>query len=155
VSEHGQVIVPTGRGVGDPRDAPIENAQESRSPAGRLEPTVSAMNKGITTVIYPVKDVEKTKALFRALMGDPAYDSPAYVGYNIEGQDIGIDPNARKHGLEGPVPYWGVDDIEATLQALLDAGAELVQPVESIGPGGKRAVVRDSDGNAIGILSKA
>jgi predicted enzyme related to lactoylglutathione lyase len=114
---------------------------------------VIGMNEGIKTVIYPVKDVEKAKALFRALMGEPAYESPAYVGYTIDGQNIGLDPNGRRHGLVGPVPYWHVDDIESSLQALLDAGAELVQPVQSIGGGGLRATVKDAEGNAIGLLS--
>jgi predicted enzyme related to lactoylglutathione lyase len=116
---------------------------------------VIGMNEGIKTVIYPVKDIEKAKALFRALMGEPAYDSPAYVGYTIGDQNIGLDPTGRRHGLVGPVPYWHVDDIKSSLQALLDAGAELVQPVQEIGGGGVRAVVKDGDGNAIGLLGTA
>jgi predicted enzyme related to lactoylglutathione lyase len=113
------------------------------------------MNEGIKTVIYPVKDVEKAKALFRALMGEPAYETPAYVGYNINGQNIGLDPNGRRHGLVGPVCYWHVDDIQSSLQALLDAGAELVQPVQDVGGGGLRATVKDAEGNAIGLFGPA
>jgi len=41
------------------------------------------------------------------------------------------------------------------LQALLDAGAELVQPVQDIGGGGLRVTVKDADGNAIGLLQAA
>jgi hypothetical protein len=40
------------------------------------------MNDGIRTVIYPhpVADLAKARVRFRALMGEPAYDSPVYVG---------------------------------------------------------------------------
>lgn len=116
---------------------------------------MNGMNDGIKTVIYPVTELPKAKALFRALMGEPAYDSPVYVGYTLGGQNIGLDPNGRRHGLVGPVCYWHVDDIQRSLQALLDAGAELVQPVQDIGNGGLRATVKDGDGNAIGLLQPA
>jgi hypothetical protein len=72
---------------------------------------------------HPVVDLAKARVRFRALMGEPAYDSPVYVGYTLAGQNIGLDPSWRRHGLVGPVCYWHVDDIRASLQALLDAGA--------------------------------
>jgi hypothetical protein len=65
---------------------------------------MSGMNEGIKTVIYPVTELEQAKALFRALMGEPAYDSPVYVGYSIGGQNIGLDPNGRRHGLVRSAP---------------------------------------------------
>jgi predicted enzyme related to lactoylglutathione lyase len=107
---------------------------------------------GIKTVIFPVKDLAKAKALFRALMGEPAYEAPYYVGYNIEGQDIGLDPNGHRNGMTGPVCYWHVGDIQAARQALLDAGAEAQNDVRDVGGGRLIATVKDADGNAIGLL---
>lgn len=75
-----------------------------------------------------------------------------YVGFNVDGQDVGLDPNGHRKGLAGPVGYWHVDDIETSRQALLDAGAEPGQPVTDVGGGKLIATVTDSDGNVIGLL---
>ena len=107
------------------------------------------MNQGVKTVIYPVKDIAKAKAIFTALLGkEPYADAPYYVGYKIEGQDIGLDPNGHKQGM---TPYYQVDDIKQSLQALLDAGATSVQDVTDVGGGKLIAVVKDTDGNIIGL----
>jgi predicted enzyme related to lactoylglutathione lyase len=110
---------------------------------------------GVKTVLFPVKDMERAKALFRALMGDPQQDSPYYVGYEIDGQNIGLTPSADRKGAAGPVCYWQVDDIRASLQALLDAGAELVQDVRHVGGGREIASVKDAEGNEIGLTHDA
>ena len=107
------------------------------------------MNQGVTTVVYPVKDLVKAKALFSALLGvEPYADAPYYVGYKVGGQDIGLDPNGHKQGM---TPYYQVDDIKQSLQALLNAGATSVQDVTDVGGGKLIAVVKDTDGNIIGL----
>jgi len=107
------------------------------------------MNQGVTTVIYPVKDIAKAKALFTALLGKAPYvDEPYYVGYKVGKQDIGLDPNGHQHGM---TPYFEVDDIRKTLQSLLDAGAQTVQDVQDVGGGKLIASVKDADGNIIGL----
>src|SRR6185295_779710 len=107
------------------------------------------MNQGVTTVVYPVKDLAKAKALFTALLGkEPYADQPYYVGYKIGGQDIGLDPNGHRHGA---TPYYDVDDIRQTLQSLLDAGAQTIEDVHDVGAGKLIAVVKDTEGNIIGL----
>ncbi|MBA3870490.1 MAG: glyoxalase [Anaerolineae bacterium] len=107
------------------------------------------MNQGVKTVVYPVKDLAKAKVLFTALLGvEPYADAPYYVGYKVAGQDIGLDPNGHKHGM---TPYYQVDDIKQSLQALLAAGATSVQDVTDVGGGKLIAVVKDTDGNIIGL----
>ncbi len=111
------------------------------------------MNHGITTVIYPVKDLEKAKALYSKLLGTAPYaDAPYYVGWKLGNMDIGLDPNGHKVGLTGPVSYYEVDDIQASLQTLLDAGGELLQAVRDVGAGKLIASVKDADGNILGIM---
>ncbi len=111
------------------------------------------MNHGITTVIYPVKDLEQAKALYSKLLGVAPYaDAPYYVGWKLGTMDIGLDPNGHKVGLTGPVSYYQVDDIQASLQTLLDAGAQLLQAVKDVGAGKLIASVKDADGNIIGIM---
>src|SRR5438874_2243338 len=68
------------------------------------------MASGMQTLIYPVKDLEGAKKVYTALLGTPpAYDSPVYIGWNIGGQDIGLDPNGHRQGLTAPLPYWLID----------------------------------------------
>ena len=107
------------------------------------------MNQGIKTVIYPVKDLARAKALFTTLLGaEPMMDAPYYVGWKVGDQDIGLDPNGHTHGMTA---YWHVDDIKKSLQALLDAGAQTTQDVTDVGGGKLIASVRDADGNIIGL----
>jgi predicted enzyme related to lactoylglutathione lyase len=107
------------------------------------------MNQGIKTIVYPVTDVAQAKKLFTALLGkEPFVDQPYYVGYKIGDQDIGLDPNGHKHGA---TPYYQVDDIRGTLQSLLDAGAQTIQDVQDVGGGKLIAIVKDTEGNIIGI----
>jgi predicted enzyme related to lactoylglutathione lyase len=111
------------------------------------------MTAELKTIIYPVKDLARAKALFSALLDvEPYADEPYYVGYKAAGQDIGLDPNGHAKGMTGPVPYWHVPDLKARLKGLLDAGAELLQDAQDVGGGRLIAFVKDADGNLVGLL---
>ncbi|MFC4504393.1 MULTISPECIES: VOC family protein [Streptomyces] len=108
---------------------------------------------GLQTIIYPVKDVDRAKALFGALLEvEPYADEPYYVGYKAAGQDVGLNPNGHAQGLTGPVPFWHVSDLRERLAALVAAGAEVVQDVQDVGNGRLIASVKDPDGNLVGLL---
>lgn len=47
--------------------------------------------------------------------------------------------------------YYDVADIQKTLQALLDNGATSLQDVKDVGGGKQTAIVKDAEGNIIGI----
>ena len=114
------------------------------------------MTEGIKTIIYPVKDLARAKTMYRALLGvEPYADEAYYVGFRVEGQDIGLDPHGHRKGMTGPIAYCHVDDITRTVQALLDAGAEVQQAVKDVGGGRLIAWVKDTDGNVIGLLQPA
>ncbi|MFI0350205.1 VOC family protein [Actinomadura sp. 9N407] len=114
------------------------------------------MNDGVQTIIFPIQDLEKGKALLALLAGaEPYMDEPYYVGFKIGGQDVGLDPGARDKGLTHPTPYWHVADIRAKYQALLDGGATSVQDVRDVGGGKLVASVRDGEGNVIGLIQDA
>ena len=86
------------------------------------------MTEGIKTIIYPVTDLAKAKTLYGHLLGvEPDMDEAYYVGFNVEGQDVGLDPHGQR--MTEPVGYWEVDDIKKSLELLLDAGAEAHQAV--------------------------
>ena len=114
------------------------------------------MTEGVQTIIYPVKDLDKARALFTALFGlAPESDTPYYVGWYVAGQDVGLDPNGHAQGLSGPVPYWHVDDIARSVQALVAAGGEVLQDAKDVGGGKLIAWVKDADGDVIGLLQPA
>ena len=71
---------------------------------------------GIKTVLHPVSDLEKAKAVYTALIGiPPQTDDDYYVGYEAEGQHIGLVPGGGPQGMTSPVAYWHVPDIEAKM----------------------------------------
>jgi predicted enzyme related to lactoylglutathione lyase len=111
------------------------------------------MTSGLKTIIYPVKDLAQAKTLYGSLLGvAPSMDEPYYVGFNTAEQEVGLDPNGHAQGMTGPVGYWHVDDLQATLQRLLDAGAAPQRPVRDVGGGKLIATVTDADGNVIGLM---
>jgi predicted enzyme related to lactoylglutathione lyase len=114
------------------------------------------MTEGIKTIIYPVKDLTRAKTLYSQLLGvGPNMDEAYYVNFNVEGKDVGLDPNGHGQGMTGPVVYWQVNDIEQSMKALLEAGAETEQEVRDVGGGLLIATLKDADGNAIGLRQSA
>jgi predicted enzyme related to lactoylglutathione lyase len=114
------------------------------------------MTQELATIVYPVKDLAKAKALYSALLGTaPAQDNPYYVGFQIGNQQFGLDPNGHSKGLNGPTTFWTVSDIRHSVTALLEAGATLVQDVSDVGGGMLMATVKDADDNDIGLLQNA
>jgi predicted enzyme related to lactoylglutathione lyase len=104
------------------------------------------------TVLYPVKDLDKAKATFTALLGvEPHVDSPYYVGYSVDGSEIGLVPGGHDQGMTGPEPFYDVDDITVTLTALEAVGAVVVQEPTDVGAGLLVAKVRDTEGNVVGV----
>lgn len=67
------------------------------------------------------------------------------------GQEIGLDPNGHAKA-PGPIGYRAVDDIEASLAALVAAGAETRQEATDVGGGRLTALVADPDGNVVGLV---
>jgi len=110
------------------------------------------MAQGINTIIYPVKDIAKAKALFAKLAGvKPEMDQPYYVQFNVNGQQIGLDPNGHAQGATGPINYWSVDDIRKTMATLIEAGARKHQDIKDVGGGKLIGSVKDADGNVIAL----
>jgi predicted enzyme related to lactoylglutathione lyase len=113
----------------------------------------SSSTEGIKTVLHPVSDLEKSKAVYTALLGmPPQHDAPYYVGYDVEGQHIGLVPNAGQQGMTSPVAYWHVSDIEAKLAEVTAAGAAVKEAPHEVGGGRLVASFTDPDGNVLGLI---
>ena len=111
------------------------------------------MNQGISLLVYPVKDIAQAKKLYSTFLGvEPYVDGAYYVGFRIGDQEIGLDPNGHSKGMTGPIGYCQVNDIQKSLQLLLDAVAQTQQEVTDVGGGMLIAWVKDADNNIIGLM---
>jgi predicted enzyme related to lactoylglutathione lyase len=113
----------------------------------------SSSTQGIKIVLHPVSDLAPAKAVYAALLGvAPQADSDYYVGFDVEGQHIGLVPGGGPQGMTSPVAYWQVPDIEAKLAEVTAAGATVNEPAHDVGGGRLVATVTDPDGNVLGLL---
>ena len=110
---------------------------------------------GLRTVVYKVSDLEKAKAWYTKVLGfGPYFDEPFYVGFNVGGYELGLDPDVSqdKPGPGGAVAYWGVADGAAAMKMLRAAGAGEHMALKDVGEGIKVGVVRDPFGNLFGVI---
>jgi len=109
--------------------------------------------RGLRTVIYGVPDLERAKEWYsRAFGTKPYFDEPYYVGFNIGGYELGLDPNASSTGAGGVTAYWGVSNGEEAIAHMQSIGAEVASPLSDVGEGIKVASVLDPFGNHVGII---
>ena len=110
---------------------------------------------GLRTTIYPVPDLSRAKAWYsKAFNTKPYFDEPFYVGFNIGGYELGLDPDVTKvkAGTGGSVAYWGVDDIDAALKQFTKNGAKARGEIQDVGEGIRVVTVEDPFGNLIGLI---
>ncbi|MBV9798268.1 MAG: VOC family protein [Solirubrobacterales bacterium] len=113
----------------------------------------NSSTEGIKTVLHPVSDLAKAKAVYTALLGTPPQaDSPHYVGFDAAGQHIGLLPGGGPQRMTSPVAYWHVSDIEAKLAEVTAAGATVKEPARDVGGGRLVASFADPDGNVLGLV---
>jgi predicted enzyme related to lactoylglutathione lyase len=109
--------------------------------------------EGVKTILHPVSDLARAKAVYTALLGTaPQADAPYYVGYDVAGQHIGLVPDGGPQKMTSPVAYWHVADIEAKLAEVTAAGATVNEAAHDVGGGRLVATFTDPDGNVLGLL---
>jgi predicted enzyme related to lactoylglutathione lyase len=107
--------------------------------------------KDVSLIVYSAEDMGKAKEFFRELNGgDPYADSPYYIGYKCGDMEIGLVPNTDNRAPTA-LAYWTVDDIAASVKALVAAGGTVVQDVTDVAQGLLVASVKEPNGNIIGL----
>lgn len=117
--------------------------------------TEPEMFKGIYTTIYRAPDLASAKAWYSDAFGiEPYFDEPFYVGFNVGGYELGLQPEEgeSKAGPGGTFTYWGVESADRALEHLLERGAKLHAGIQDVGGGVRVATVKDPFGNVIGII---
>ena len=110
---------------------------------------------GLRTAIYHVDDIEKGKAWYSEVLGiQPYFDQPFYVGFNVGGYELGLQPTEGASGskADGAIAYWGVENAEAAYQRIIELGAQAHEALQDVGEGIKVATVKDPFGNVFGII---
>jgi predicted enzyme related to lactoylglutathione lyase len=112
------------------------------------------MIQGLRTVIYQVDDLAAAKDWYSSVLGfAPYFDEPFYVGFNVGGYELGLDPHGE-NVVKGnnAVAYWGVEDIQKVYRKLQELGAETVSEITSVGDRIEVAVFKDPFGNSSELL---
>lgn len=107
----------------------------------------------------PIDDPDRASTFYHAVFGWEAQKwGPVQYWPLTTGQEPGIGPGAegaltpRVEAPEGVLVYVDVDDVDAALKTVADAGGTVVHaksPIQSIG---WSAHVRDTEGNLIGLF---
>lgn len=111
--------------------------------------------QGLRTTIYKVNDLNAAKKWYaKAFNTDPYFDEPFYVGFNIGGYELGLQPDDTVPDAKTRtvISYWGVDDIQKTYDFLLSVGAKAIEEPTHVGGTIETATVLDPWGNILGII---
>jgi predicted enzyme related to lactoylglutathione lyase len=107
---------------------------------------------GLRTTIYKVSDINAAKQWYaKAFETQPYFDEPFYVGFNIAGYELGLQPDEATTG-DNVSTYWGVADVKQQYERLLSLGATTHEKPQNVGGEIVVASVKDLWGNVIGII---
>jgi len=110
---------------------------------------------GLRTTIYRVSDMEAAKAWYTQAFGKaPYFDEPFYIGFNIGGYELGLQPEEEPMGerTANVLSYWGVEEIEKEYKKLLSQGASVHEAPTNVEGEMMVATVKDPWGNVIGLI---
>ena len=111
------------------------------------------MFQGLRTVIYPAPQLAEATAWYTQALGqEPYFNEPYYVGFNVGGYELGLDPHAPTGDAGGGVAYWGVPDAHTAFARLLALDATAQEAVHEVGGGILVGTVLDPFGNLLGII---
>ncbi len=107
---------------------------------------------GLQTVIYAAPELDTLKAWYATMLGyGPYFDQPYYVGFQVGGYELGLDPHATLQP-GSTITYWGVTNIMTVYDRLLALGAGADTPITEVGDGIKTATLKDPAGNVLGLI---
>ncbi|MEJ2114029.1 MAG: VOC family protein [Flavobacteriaceae bacterium] len=109
---------------------------------------------GLRTAVYIVDNLKEAKDWYsKAFETQPYFDEPFYVGFNIQGYELGLLPEEKSTTKgENAFSYWGVEDIQKAYKSLLGLGATTFEEPNNVGGELMVAAVKDPWQNIIGLI---
>lgn len=110
----------------------------------------------------PVVDLDRAITFYSALLNTPVQKISEH------GFEFGLLPHTennvsgclcvmenRKPSQDGPLVYLNVEkQLDQAIESAKNQGGEILKAKEQIGPYGHRAIILDTEGNAIALYSK-
>jgi predicted enzyme related to lactoylglutathione lyase len=109
---------------------------------------------GLRTTIYKVNDIDNAKDWYaKAFETQPYFDEPFYVGFNIGGYELGLQPEEEPIvKSDAVVSYWGVDNIVQEFERFIQLGATSHEKPQNVGGDIVVATIKDPWDNVIGLI---
>jgi hypothetical protein len=106
---------------------------------------------GLRTIIYPSANLEADKKWWIETLGfNPYFDQPFYVGFDVGGHELGLDPNAKLE--DGPRTYFGVDNVQEAIEILVKQGCAIHEEPTETGNDIIVAAAKKPNGQLIGLI---
>ena len=87
---------------------------------------------GLRTLIYPSKNLKEDREWWEKTLGiEPYFDEPFYVGFNVGGYELGLDPNSKVE--DGPRTYFGVDNVQEAVNHFVNEGCSVYEKPTNTG----------------------
>jgi predicted enzyme related to lactoylglutathione lyase len=125
--------------------------------------TKSRLSTAMMSAVLPATDLERARMFYRDVLGIEIDDQPAlrgFMGHSGQGTQFLVYETMASHG-DATSAAWLVDDIEATMAELRVRGVvfeeydmpglKTVNGLADMGPAGKSAWFKDSEGNTLNI----
>ncbi len=102
-------------------------------------------------VELPVNDIGAARTFYESVFGwSMIAFAPTYAATLTGDTDVGLQGDASE-ATKAPLPVIEVDDLEAALAAVQEAGGTIVRPIFAF-PGGRRFQFLDPAGNEIAAV---
>lgn len=99
----------------------------------------------------PSRDIQAAKKFYAGIFGWQLTDfGPSYSCTMTGDVDVGLQGDT-KEATKAPLTVIAVDDLEATLTAVTQAGGKITRPIFPF-PGGRRFHFLDPNGNELAVL---
>ncbi|MDO8732806.1 MAG: VOC family protein [Actinomycetota bacterium] len=106
---------------------------------------------GLATVIFPTADLQASRTWWQQALGkEPYFDEPFYVGFDLNGYELGINPGAPIDN--GPVTYLRTENIERAFSQFIDNGCTIVGGISAVGEGIRVGELRNPEGFVFGVI---
>jgi predicted enzyme related to lactoylglutathione lyase len=111
---------------------------------------------GLRTTIYkvPTAELQKAKKWYaKVFETEPYFDEPYYIGYNIGGYELGLQPEEFESTKTSNVTcFWGVQNIQDKFDFFIKNGASIDEEPMNVGGELMVATVKDPWNNIIGLI---